>query len=69
MVFCNFCAFYFLFLREFFLLFLWGLREMESGRVRLRGEICFWDERERGKVRGYIGRGGGELEMEASKSF
>jgi len=56
-------------LREFFLLFLWGLREMESGRVRLRGEICFWDERERGKVRGYIGRGGGELEMEASKSF
>jgi hypothetical protein len=68
MVFCNFCAFYFLFLREFFLLFLWRLREMESGRVRLREEICFWDERERGKVRGYIGGGGG-LEMEASKSF
>jgi hypothetical protein len=32
---------------------------MESGRVRLREEICFWDERERGKVRGYIGGGAG----------
>jgi hypothetical protein len=57
-------------LREFFLLFLRGLRETESGGERLREEICFWDERERGKVRGYIeGGGGGRWKWKQAKVF
>jgi len=42
---------------------------MESGRVRLREEICFWDERERGKVRGYIGGGGWKWKQAKVFSF